>query len=427
MPTSLAPPLTRQRAVLLAAYTGDESWRPEASLDELARLAGPAGVEVVGQVSQRARGHQPASYIGKGRVRTLKEEKSSLAFNAVIADDELTPEQHRYLENVLDVDVLDRTAVILHIFAQHARSREGQLQVELAQYRYRLPRLTGRGVELSRMGAAARGGMGVNVRGPGETKLETDRRRIRRRISELNREIESVRAKRAHSRRQRRLSGTPVVALAGYTNAGKSTLLNALTGAGVLSSDQLFATLDPTTRRVQMPSGQEILLTDTVGFIQKLPSDLVAAFRATLEEIVEADLILHVVDASHPQVEEQVEAVEDELEDLGVGDRPRLTVLNKCDLVAPERLGRLRDDLDACVAISALTGHGLVQLAEQIAAAIAAAFVHVDVQIPYDDAALVSLFRTRGMVDAEQHDDRGTHITGKLPAALLPSFRAYLS
>jgi GTP-binding protein HflX len=417
----------RPRAVVIAAYTGDESWRPEASIAELERLAATAGIDVVGRVIQRARSHQPASYIGKGRARTLKQEKSTLAFDTVIADDELAPEQHRYLENVLDVEVLDRTAVILHIFAQHARSREGQLQVELAQYRYRLPRLTGRGVELSRMGAAARGGAGVNVRGPGETKLETDRRRIRRRISELNREIEAVRAQRAHSRRQRRLSGIPVIALAGYTNAGKSTLLNALTGARVLSSDQLFATLDPTTRRVELPTGQEILLTDTVGFIQKLPSDLIAAFRATLEEIVEADLILHVVDASHPQVEEQAEAVEDELEDLGVTDRPRLTVLNKADLVSSERLAQLCDDLDARVAISARAGDGLDRLEDTIATTIAAAFVPVQVQIPYGDAALVGLFRTRGMVDTEQHDAAGTLITGKLPAALLPNFRPYFS
>jgi GTP-binding protein HflX len=427
MQIPLGAGLTRQRAVLLSAYTGDESWRPDASLSELERLAQTAGVEVVGRVVQRARGHQPASYIGKGRLRDLKQEKSALAFNAIIADDELTPEQQRYIENVLDVDVLDRTAVILHIFAQHARSREGQLQVELAQYRYRLPRLTGRGVELSRMGAAARGGMGVNVRGPGETKLESDRRRIRRRISELNREIETVRTQRAQSRRQRRLSGIPVVALAGYTNAGKSTLLNALTGAEVLSSNQLFATLDPTTRRVHLPSGQEILLTDTVGFIQKLPSDLVAAFRATLEEIVEADLVLHVVDASHPQVEEQAEAVEDELEDLGVADRPRLTILNKADLVTEQRVERLCADLEARAAISALTGRGLRDLEESIATTIAATFVPVEVQIPYGAASLVSLFRTRGMVDAEQHDAGGTHITGKLPAALLPSFRPYLA
>jgi GTP-binding protein HflX len=325
------------------------------------------------------------------------------------------------------VDVLDRTALILHIFAQHARSREGQLQVELAQYRYLLPRLTGRGVELSRMGAASRGGTGVNVRGPGETKLETDRRRIRRRISELNREIEAVRSQRAQSRRERRLSGIPVVALAGYTNAGKSTLLNALTGAGVLSSDQLFATLDPTTRRVHLPGGQEILLTDTVGFIQKLPSDLVAAFRATLEEIVEADLILHVVDASHPQVEEQAEAVEDELEDLGVAGRARLTVLNKADLVPAERLSRLAEELGAGVAVSALKGEGIEQLETSIATAIAAAFVPVEVRIPFAASSLVGLFRTRGMVDVEQHDAGGTHITGRLPAALLPSFRPYFS
>src|SRR5579872_2817611 len=409
----------RPRAVLVAVDSGQRGWSPEDSVAELRRLADTASIECVETVVQRLRTVQPLSYLGKGKVRELKEQKGSLHFDTVIADDELSPAQQRHLEEVLDVQVLDRTAVILHIFAQHARTREGRLQVELAQYRYRLPRLTGRGVELSRLGA------GINTRGPGETKLESDRRRMRSRIAELNREIEQVRRQRSLLREQRRSSGIPVVALAGYTNAGKSTLLNALSGAEVLSSDQLFATLDPTTRRIELPSHQEILLTDTVGFIQKLPTDLVAAFRATLEELTEADVILHVVDASHPQVEEQAEAVEDELEALGVSDKPRITVLNKVDLVPPSRLDVLDKIFPESVKISALTGQGIGQLQEQIVQAIAAQFVPLDVEIPYDEAGLLVLFRSRGVIERETHAEQGTRISGSLPASLIPNFDGY--
>jgi GTP-binding protein HflX len=410
------------RAVLLAADSDDSGWPVEESLDELARLAATAGIQVVGRVSQHLSEPHPNSYLGKGKIRELREEeKSSLRFDTVITDDELSPAQQRYLEDALDVQVLDRTAVILHIFAQHARTREGRLQVELAQYRYRLPRLTGRGVMLSRLGA------GINTRGPGETKLESDRRRIRHRISELNREIERVRDQRALHRQQRRASGVPVVALVGYTNAGKSTLMNALTGAEVFSSDQLFATLDPTTRRLELPNHQEALLTDTVGFIQKLPTDLVAAFRATLEEVLESDLILHVVDASHPQVEEQAEAVEDELEALGALSTPRITVLNKCDSTSPQRLDVLRKIFTNSVVTSAIAGTGLDDLRNQIADRLARQFVKVSVDIPYTAAEFVGLFRSRGMIEHEDHKSDGTHITGRLPAALLPNFQRFIS
>ncbi len=407
--------------MLLAADLADRSWSASESLAELARLAETAGIQVAGEVTQRLREPQPTSYLGTGKIQELREEKSRLRFDTVIADDELSPAQQRYLEHALDVQVLDRTAVILHIFAQHARTREGRLQVELAQYRYRLPRLTGRGVELSRLGA------GINTRGPGETKLESDRRRIRHRISELNREIERVRAQRSLHRAQRRASGLPVVALAGYTNAGKSTLMNALTGAGVLSSNQLFATLDPTTRRLELPNHHEILLTDTVGFIQKLPTDLVAAFRATLEEITEADVILHIIDASHPQAHEQVEAVENELEALGVGSKPRFGVLNKADVIAPERLPLLRRRFPASVAVSALKGTGLEALLHRLEQQIASGFVPVRVRIPYSEAEFVNLFRSRGMVERESHRSQGTVITGKLPVTLLPSFQPFLA
>jgi len=409
------------RAVLLAADIGDNAWPPEESLRELSRLAETAGIEVVTEVVQHLHDPQPASYLGKGKLRELKEEKSTLRFNTVIADDELTPAQQRYLEALLDVQVLDRTAVILHIFSKHARSREGRLQVEMAQYRYRLPRLSGRGVELSRLGA------GINTRGPGETKLESDRRRIHQRITDLSKDVEQVRQSRSMHRRQRRESGMPVVALVGYTNAGKSTLMSALTGADVLSSDQLFATLDPTTRRFALPNGQEILLTDTVGFIQKLPTDLVAAFRATLEEITEADLVLHVVDASHRQLDVQADAVDDELEILGARDTPRVIVLNKVDLVAPERVSLIRKHFQDPIAASALTGVGLDALRSRLEKELAAHYVDVTVLIPYAAMEYVNLFRTRGTVQREDHKADGTFISGRLPATLLPSFQAFLT
>jgi len=411
----------RPRAVLLGADTPESTWPVEESLDELARLADTAGIEVVGRVTQKLRTPQPLSYLGKGKIRDLAADKSEMGFDTVIADDELAPAQQRYLEGVLNVQILDRTAVILHIFAQHAHSREGRLQVELAQYRYRLPRLAGHGTELSRLGG------GINTRGPGETKLESDRRRIRHRIAELSREIEVVRRQRSLHRRQRHQAGIPVVALAGYTNAGKSTLMNALTDADVLSTDRLFATLDPTTRRLELPNHQTVLLTDTVGFIQKLPTDLVSAFRATLEEIQEADVILHVLDVSDPELVREAEAVEDELEALGVASKPRITALNKSDLIPVTRLPLLRKRFESPIAVSAVTGNGLEALLTQIERRVAADFIPVRVQIPYGATDLVSLFRSRGMVEREDHRPDGTVIVGKLPAGLLHSFQPFIA
>lgn len=408
------------RAVLLAVETDDRSWSARESLAELARLAQTAGLEVVGDVVQQLDRPQMNSYVGRGKLGELEARKSELRFDTIVADDELTPAQQRYLEERFDVQVLDRTAVILHIFSLHAHTREGRLQVELAQYQYRLPRLTGRGAELSRLGA------GINTRGPGETKLESDRRRIRRRIAELNREIERIREQRTRNRRHRRESGIPVIALVGYTNAGKSSLMNALTGADVLSTDQLFATLDPTTRRLELPNHQQVLLTDTVGFIQKLPTDLIAAFRATLEEITDADVILHVADGSSLQVDRQAEAVEDELEELGVASRPRITAINKIDLVSEERRNALCRWFASPVMISAALGTGLNDLTAALAARLAANFVPVKVRIPYSMAEFVNLFRSRGMVEAEDHRPDGTTITGRLPATLLPEFQQFL-
>jgi GTPase len=297
----------------------------DASLDELALLAGTAGAEVVGSTTQRLASFNPASYIGKGKVAEVVSERGELDYSTVIFDDELSPSQQRNLEKALDVKVLDRTALILDIFAQHARTREGRLQVELAQHEYILPRLRGQWSHLERLGA------GIGTRGPGETQLETDRRLIRNRIAARKRQIEDVRRQRAQHRRQRAKQGIPVVSLVGYTNAGKSTLMRALSGADVLVQDQLFATLDPVTRRIRLPSGGPALLTDTVGFIQKLPTQLVAAFRATLEELEEATLMLHVVDITHPDAENQAATVEETLRELGLADRPRLLVLNKVD------------------------------------------------------------------------------------------------
>ncbi len=310
-------------------------WSVEDSLSELGTLARTAGAEVVGSMIQRMRHPDVATYIGKGRALELSDTEKQMGFDLVIFDDELSPSQQRNLENLLDARVIDRTALILDIFAQHARTREGRLQVELAQLEYRLPRLAGRGVELSRQAGGSRsagaGGVGgaIGVRGPGETKLEIDRRRIRSRITELREEIEGVREQRKIHRRQRADQAISVVAVVGYTNAGKSTLFNALTEAEVLAENKLFATLDPTTRHIILPGNQEALLTDTVGFIQKLPTKLIAAFRATLEEVIDADFLLEVVDISHENAIEQTETVNQVLHDLEADEKPRVTALNK--------------------------------------------------------------------------------------------------
>jgi len=391
----------------------------ESSLDELDQLVRAAGDVVVGRVTQRLNAPHPVTYVGKGKLREIAAMRETAEFDALVTDDELTPTQLRHLEDALQLEVADRTAVILHLFAQHARSREGRLQVELAQYRYRLPRLTGRGVELSRLGA------GINTRGPGETKLETDRRRIRTRIATLNRALEDVRRQRALHRRQRSEAGLPVLALAGYTNAGKSTLMNALTAAQVRQSSVMFATLDPTTRQLQLPNELQVLLTDTVGLIQKLPTDLVAAFRATLEELQEADCILHVVDASHPGARAHADTVEAELDMLGVSGRPRITILNKIDAIQPERVPLLLKSYPNAVAVSALTGQGLDALSKRMGGLVTSSYVPVRVQIPYSASDEVVLFHQRGLVERESHRPGGTLIVGRLPAALVPRFERY--
>ena len=370
----------RERAFLVAAELERRDgraprWSGEASLEELALLADTAGAAVVGHTIQRLEHPNPATYIGKGKVQEVVSQRATTEYSTVIFDDELSPSQQRNLEKELDVKVLDRTALILDIFAQHAHTREGRLQVELAQHEYILPRLRGQWSHLERLEGR------IGTRGPGETQLETDRRLIRDKISALKRQIEQVRRQRALHRRQRARQGIPVVSLVGYTNAGKSTLMHALSGADVLVEDRLFATLDPVTRRIRMPSGAWVLLTDTVGFIQKLPTQLVAAFRATLEELEEATLLLHVVDITHPDAERQAQTVEQTLTELGLADRPRLTVLNKADLLPLEDGGRKVEEgvtptplwAERGVVVSAAKGWGLDGLREQIEQALSAA------------------------------------------------------
>ncbi|MGQ9491854.1 MAG: GTPase HflX [Anaerolineae bacterium] len=408
-------------------------WSLEDSLAELARLAETAGLHVVGTLEQRLDRPNPATFIGSGKVEELIALRADTGAQVIIFDDELSPAQQRELERAIknpDVKILDRTALILDIFAQHAHTREGALQVELAQYEYRLPRLTRAWTHLARQagGAAARGGAGgVGLRGPGETQLEVDRREIGRRIAHLKKELEEVRQHRAQYRKRRSEEAIPVVALVGYTNAGKSTLLNALSGSTVYAADQLFATLDPTTRRVKLPGGREVLITDTVGFIQKLPTTLVAAFRATLEEIAEADLILHIVDITHPQVTQQAATVLRVLEDLQASHLPIITALNKIDRLpgqgaeaAGQGLGR------NTVAISALIGQGLPVLLQRIEEVLDEELVPITARLPYQRGDLLALMRQRGVVVRESHEAAGTLVVGRVPASLLPRFAPYL-
>ncbi len=394
------------------------------SLNELALLADTAGIEVVGQVSQKVSRVNPATFIGSGKVEEIIEEIADLEVNTVIFDDELTPRHQRELEKAFgeDIKVLDRSALILDIFAQHAATHEGRLQVELAQYEYRLPRLTRQWTHLARQagGGGARGGVsGVGLRGPGETQLEVDRREISRKISKLKEELDQVRAHRSRLRQQRGKTGMPVIALVGYTNAGKSTLLKALSDADVYIADQLFATLDTTTRRVPLPSGKEILFSDTVGFIQKLPTTLIAAFRATLEGIIEADVILHVVDSNHPNMRQHIETVEDTLTAIEVPRIPRLLVLNKIDLqpdfmLPPDLAAEL--DYDAVVGISAMNKRGIDELLETIEDVLKDSMVEMKLLLPYQDGDWISWVHDRCVIEHEEHTGEGVIMQVSVPA-----------
>jgi GTP-binding protein HflX len=400
------------------------------SLEELGRLADTAGVKVVGRITQRVDRFDPATYIGSGKVEEVHLLVAELEADLVIFDDELSPRHQRELERIFgeDVRLLDRTALILDIFAQHAQTREGQLQVELAQLEYRLPRLTRMWTHLARQagGRAGGSGGGVGLRGPGETQLESDRRMIGQRISQLKTELEKVRAHRGRHRDRRQRNEVPVVAIVGYTNAGKSTLLNRLSGAQVLAADQLFATLDPTTRRVTLPGGHEVLCTDTVGFIQKLPTMLVAAFRATLEEIAEADTLLHVVDATHPQAAAQMESVQDTLAELQVDTLPIVLALNKVDRLSdPDRAIELIPDEQIGFPVSALTGYGLEPLLNAVEETLVRSWVQIDAVIPYQEGALVSLFHQEGTINQQTHTAEGVHIVGRIPVRLAHRYDAW--
>lgn len=424
--------IPRKRALLVGAdiASANNPWTAEDSLRELALLADTAGLEVVGSVYQKIGHPFPKYFIGPGKVHEVAELITALQSDLVIFDDELSPSQTRNLEKELNIGVLDRTALILDIFAQHARTHEGRLQVELAQYEYLLPRLRRQWTHLERQaggGGMSAGGI-VGLRGPGETQLELDRRLINQRIAWLKEQIADVRRHRALYRKRRRQSGIPVVALVGYTNAGKSTLLNALTDANVRAEDQLFATLDPTTRQVSLTGHQHILLTDTVGFIQKLPTQLVAAFRATLEEISEADLLLHVLDITHPNAQEQTYAVESTLKELEVSDKPILTVLNKVDRMRgmdQAEVELLTAELglpDDYVAVSAQRGWGLEALCNRIEECLARTMMGLDAFIPYRRNDLVALWHQRGVVECEEFEAEGTHIQGRLPRVLVRQF-----
>jgi len=424
----------KERTVLVTAQV--KSARPllklEESLQELTMLADTAGMDVVGQTVQRMQQIDPNTYIGSGKVEELKEQMLDLGAQSIIFDDELSPRHQRQLEREFgeNVKVLDRSALILDIFAQHARTKEGALQVELAQYEYRLPRLTRQWTHLARQagGGAARGGSGgVGLRGPGETQLEVDKREISRKISKLKEELEHVRAQRSQHRRQRSRAGIPVIALVGYTNAGKSTLLRTITGSDVYVANQLFATLDPLTRKVDLPSGRNVLMTDTVGFIQKLPMDLIAAFRATLEEIIEADLLLHVVDTSHPNVLQHIETVEDTLAELDMPPVPRILVWNKIDQWGEDELpNRIGDErYVAETPISAQNNVGIDGLLEAIEDVLNSYLRKTKLSIPYQRGDLVSQLFELATVEEQEHTEDGVILTVQLPLSLQERFKQF--
>jgi GTP-binding protein HflX len=432
MPTTLPTQPPSERAFLVGVKYADQPGTLclSASLQELALLAATAKLAVVGQAVQRLRSPNPRTLLGSGKLEEIRGAVSETAADVILFDEELSPRHQRELEKLFgdEVRVLDRTALILDIFARHARSREGGLQVELAQYEYRLPRLTRAWTHLARQagGGAGRSGSvgGVGLRGPGETQLEVDRQEIARKIAHLRRELEKVRAHRSRYRAQRRRAAMPTVSLVGYTNAGKSTLLNRLTGADALVANQLFATLDPMTRRTELPEGRQMLITDTVGFIQKLPATLVAAFRATLEEITESDLLLHVVDITHPDADAQAQAVRMTLEEIGAADLPMVTALNKIDLLAdPQGVFEKVDEFERAIPVSAVTGEGIPALLSVIEQELLQSMIHCKVRLPYQDGRLISLFHDHGLVEQVQHTPTGVIIEGELPRRLQGEFR----
>jgi GTP-binding protein HflX len=426
--------LPRERAFLVGVdlYQQKTFLSLADSLTELALLADTSGLEVVGELTQKLDRPHVKTYIGPGKVEELRLLVEETLTQVVIFDDELSPRHQRELQEELgrNVRVLDRTALILDIFAQHAHTSEGMLQVELAQYEYYLPRLTGQWTHLERQagGGGGRAGStgGVGLRGPGETQLEVDKRAIRKRIAHLKKELEKVRAHRMRYRAQRKRSRIPTVALVGYTNAGKSTLLNKLAKSEVYVADQLFATLDPTTRRVELPGGYQALITDTVGFIQKLPTTLIESFHATLEEIVEADLLLHVVDISHPNALNQFESVQQTLDELGAEHIPEVTALNKMDkLRDPEAAKEAVSRFSKAVTISGLKGSGISDLLKVIQEALYETYAPILVRLPYQQGALISLFHEAGQIERIEHGRGGVLMQGRIPGRLLAQFKGW--
>lgn len=416
----------RLERVVLAGLYSRSAEEAEISLRELAALAETAGSQVLDGVLQRRPHPDPGTYLGSGKAAELADLVRDSGADTVIVDGDLSPSQRRALEDIVKVKVIDRTALILDIFAQHARSKEGKAQVELAQLEYLLPRLRGWGESMSRQaGGRVAGGEGIGSRGPGETKIELDRRRIRSRMARLRREIALMRPARATRRASRRRHGVPAVAVVGYTNAGKSSLLNRLTGAGVLVEDALFATLDPTVRRTQTPDGRTYTLTDTVGFVRALPTQLVEAFRSTLEEVAEADVLLHVVDVAHPDPEGQIATVRGVVREIdGTDHIPELLVLNKVDAADPEVVDRVLRREPAAVVVSARTGQGLDALRERIAQALPRPREVVEVVVPYARGDLVSRAHDEGEIEREEHTAHGTALRARVDAGLAAELRA---
>ena len=419
--------LRLERVVLIGVWTGGSIEAAQNSLAELAALAETAGAVVLDGLIQRRDRPDTATYVGSGKARELRDIIVAEGADTLVCDGELTPGQLRQLEEVVKVKVIDRTALILDIFAQHAKSREGKAQVELAQMEYMLPRLRGWGESMSRQagGAGGSGSGGVGTRGPGETKIETDRRRIRTRMAKLRREIGGMRTARDTKRQERRRHEVPSVAIAGYTNAGKSSLLNRLTDAGVLVENALFATLDPTVRRAQTPDGRDYTLSDTVGFVRHLPHQLVEAFRSTLEEVGGADLLLHVVDASDPDPEAQLAAVREVLADVDAHDVREVVVVNKADVAAPEVVDRLLLREPHAVVVSARTGQGLEGLRALIADELPKPSVPVDVLVPYDRGDLVSRVHDEGDGIEAEHVAEGTRLRARVTHALAGELAAF--
>ena len=399
----------KEKFILVGVETGKD--RMEESLSELEELLETAGGETVGRVIQNLESINKATYVGKGKVDEIRELAEELGADGIVCDDELSPAQLSNLKDELDIKVLDRTLVILDIFAAHAQTSEGKLQVELAQLKYRSSRLTGLGKNLSRLGG------GIGTRGPGESKLESDRRAIRERVSQLRSEIEKVESSRETLRKHRMSDGIPVIAIVGYTNAGKSTFLNKITDAGILAEDKLFATLDPTTRNLKIPDGEEVLFTDTVGFISKLPHNLVDAFKSTLEEAKYADLILHVADASNPEVDEQMKVVYRTLEELKVTGKPVVTFLNKQDKLEEERI--IKDiKADVVVKGSAKTGEGIDELLSKITEILREGKVLIDTVLSYADTSKISVIRKKGQLLAEEYEGEGIKVKAYVPKAV---------